>query len=162
MFVGYVIFRTVTKTHIPKKHHDFENPIEGKMFDNTNHRIYGESNQQLFTTNNTEYGVAKNSTHGIASIGRKTARMEREIERQVQAEMQAKRDDIAARDNDRYFDTTNGENHCHMPLDQNTIGRKVMQTQDGKLVAMPSRDENFIVETGMYRRTAKATDAELI
>ena len=132
------------------------------MFDNTNNRIYGESNQQIFSTNNTEYGVAKNSTHGIASIGRKNARMEREIERQVQAEMQAKRDDIAARDNDRYFDTTNGENHCTMPLDQNTIGRKVMQTQDGKLVAMPSRDENFIVETGMYRRTAKATDQELV
>lgn len=49
-----------------------------------------------------------------------------------------------------------------MPLDQNTIGRKVMQTQDGKLVAGQNRDENFIVETGMFRRTAKATDQELI
>ena len=73
----------MTKTHIPKKHHDFENPIQGKMFDNTANRIYGESNQQLFTTNNTEYGVSKNSTHGIAQVGRKNARMEREIERQV-------------------------------------------------------------------------------
>jgi len=36
--------RTVTKTHIPKRHLDFENPIEGKTFDNTNQRIYGESN----------------------------------------------------------------------------------------------------------------------
>lgn len=44
----------------------------------------------------------------------------------------------------------------------NTIGRKVMQTQDGKLVAGQTRDEQFIVETGMYRRTAKATDAELM
>ena len=87
------------------------------MFDNTANRIYGESNQQLFNTNNTEYGVAKHSTQGIAQIGRKNARMEREIERQVMQEMQAKRDDIAARDQDRYFDTTNGENHCHMPLD---------------------------------------------
>lgn len=87
------------------------------MFDNTANRIYGEANQQLFNTNNTEYGVAKHTTQGIAQIGRKTARMEREIERQVQAEMQAKRDDLAARDQDRYFDTTNGENHCQMPLD---------------------------------------------
>lgn len=36
-----------------------------------------------------------------------------------------------------------------------------MKTQDGKLVAMANRDENFIVETGMYRRTSKATDDEL-
>ena len=36
-----------------------------------------------------------------------------------------------------------------------------MQTQDGKLVAMQNRDDGFIVEQGMYRRTAKATDEEL-
>ena len=36
-----------------------------------------------------------------------------------------------------------------------------MQTQDGKLVKMDDRDEQLIVETGMYRRTQKATDAEL-
>ena len=68
---------------------------------------------------------------------------------------------IDARDNDRYFDTTNAENHYEMDNSQNTVGRKVMKTQDGKLVAMGNRDENFIVETGMYRRTAKATDEEL-
>ena len=36
-----------------------------------------------------------------------------------------------------------------------------MQTQDGKLVPNGNRDENFIVETGMYRRVAQATDDEL-
>ena len=29
------------------------------------------------------------------------------------------------------------------------------------MVSMGSRDEQFIVESGMYRRTAKATDEEL-
>ena len=37
-----------------------------------------------------------------------------------------------------------------------------MQTQDGKLVAAESRDDNLIVETGMFRRTQKATDNELV
>ena len=46
-------------------------------------------------------------------------------------------------------------------MTHNTIGRKVMQTQDGKLVAAESRDDNLIVETGMFRRTQKATDDEL-
>ena len=45
-----------------------------------------------------------------------------------------------------------------MDMTANTVGRKVMQTQDGKLVASQSRDDQFIVETGMFRRTAKATD----
>ena len=68
---------------------------------------------------------------------------------------------IEARKEERYFDTTNAENFYEKDNSQNTIGRKVMKTQDGKLVPMGDRDDNFIVETGMYRRTAKATDDEL-
>ena len=82
-FVGYIFTRTVTRTHIPKRHHDFENPVTGPMFDNTNNRIYGESNQQIMNTNNTEYGTGKSKADGIARIGRKNAQFEREIERQV-------------------------------------------------------------------------------
>ncbi len=36
-----------------------------------------------------------------------------------------------------------------------------MRTQDGADVPMAQRDEQLIVETGMWRRTQKATDAEL-
>ena len=43
----------------------------------------------------------------------------------------------------------------------NVVGRKVMKTQDGKLVDMGSRDQVLIVETGMNRRQALATDDEL-
>lgn len=61
------------REHIPKKHLDFENPIDttGKRFDNTVHRIYGEEDQQRFTTNNLEYGTGKHSSAGIARFGRK-------------------------------------------------------------------------------------------
>jgi hypothetical protein len=103
-------FRTITKTHIPKKHHDFENPISHAGFDNTQNRIYGEQNQQLMTTNNTEYGTAKNSADGIARAGRKGNMMEREIERQVMAEMAERQKRIDSINEERYFDTTNREN----------------------------------------------------
>jgi hypothetical protein len=46
-------------------------------------------------------------------------------------------------------------------LTTNTVGKKVMRTQDGAAVPMTQRDEQLIVETGMWRRTQKATDAEL-
>ena len=78
-----VTFRTVTKTHIPKRHLDFENPITGKTFDHTGNRIYGEPKPEIMTTNNTEYGTGKSSTAGITRVGRKNQMMEREIERQV-------------------------------------------------------------------------------
>jgi hypothetical protein len=103
--------RTITKEHIPKKHHDFDNPIHtDKVFDNTANRIYGESRPEIMTTNNTEYGTAKHSTAGITRIGRKTDMMEREIANAVAKEMQERRDAIAAKQQERYFDTTNAEN----------------------------------------------------
>jgi hypothetical protein len=36
-----------------------------------------------------------------------------------------------------------------------------MRTQDGADVRLEQRDEQLIVETGMYRRTQKFTDEEL-
>ena len=72
--------RTVTKEHIPKKHLDFENPIKGRMFDDTSVRIYGEAKPEIMTTNNTEYGVGRNKADGIAKVGRKTQNMEAAIE----------------------------------------------------------------------------------
>ena len=113
------------------------------------------------TTNNTEYGTGKHSTAGIARAGKKTMMAERDIAHAVAMEMQAKRDALEKQKQERYFDTTNKETHYEQDMSQNTIGRKVMKTQDGKLVSADSRDENLIVETGMYRRTQKATDDEL-
>ena len=52
--MSVIIFRTITKTHIPKRHHDFENPIQGKMFDNTQDRIYGEQQQQIYILSDAE------------------------------------------------------------------------------------------------------------
>ena len=124
-----VLFRTITKEHIPKRHHDFDNPIKtDKVFDNTANRIYGESKPEIMTTNNTEYGTAKHSTAGITRIGRKTDMMEREIAHAVAREMQERRDAIEAKKQERYFDTTNGENLTPQDLTANTVGRKVMQT----------------------------------
>lgn len=113
------------------------------------------------TTNNTEYGTAKSSTAGMTRIGRKTENLEREIAGVVAKEMQERRDAQERKLQERYFDTTNKEFLYEQDMSQNTIGRKVMRTQDGKLVSMADRDEQLIVESGMYRRTQKATDDEL-
>jgi len=65
--------RTIIREHIPKKHLDFENPIDvkGKRFDNTVDRIYGEANQQVMQTYNTQYGTGKHSAANVARFGRK-------------------------------------------------------------------------------------------
>lgn len=61
----------------------------------------------------------------------------------------------------RRFETWNRTEHTTKDLTINTVGKKVMRTQDGALVPMSERDDQLIVETGMWRRTQKLTDEEL-
>ena len=65
------------------------------------------------------------------------------------------------RNEERYFDTQSREAFTQQDMTANVIGRKVMKTQDGKLVAAASRDQVLINETGMMRRTQLAADGEL-
>ena len=80
---------------------------------------------------------------------------------QVAKEMQERRDEEARRNAQRYFDTANAETYTKQDMTANVVGRKVMKTQDGKLVQMGARDQALIVETGMNRRQQLATDEEL-
>lgn len=63
--------------------------------------------------------------------------------------------------NQRCFDTTSRSEHSEKDLTLNVIGKKVMRTQDGGNVPLANRDEQLIVETGMYRRTQKNSDEAL-
>ena len=62
------------------------------------------------------------------------------------------------RNEERYFDTQSREAFTQQDMTANVIGRKVMRTQDGKLVSMGARDQQLIVETGMNRRQQLSTD----
>ena len=141
--------RTVPREHIPKKHLDFENPINTeKVFDNTSNRVYGESRPETMTTNNLEYGTGKNSADGIAMIGRKTKNIEREIAMKVAQEMAEKEAREEAKRQERYFDTTTGDTHTTQDLSHNTVGRRVMKTQDGQKADGPANDNLSKVESG--------------
>ena len=53
--------RTIVKEHIPKKHLDFENPIQtDKVFDNTSNRIYGEKQFHPMLTETYHIGKSVN------------------------------------------------------------------------------------------------------
>lgn len=112
-------------------------------------------------TFNKEYGTGQNKADGIARIGRKTEMMEREIAAAVAKEMQERRAEQERKQQERCFDTTSSENFTAQDLTQNTVGRKVMKTQDGKLVPLECRDEQLMVEQGITRRAQKYTDDEL-
>lgn len=58
----------------------------------------------------------------------------------------------------RHFDTTTASTFGKQNYQENTIGRRVMKTQDGKDVSFNLRDEQLIVEHGTWRRLQKCSD----
>lgn len=79
----------------------------------------------------------------------------------VQEEMREKQRIADLAREQRFFETTNKADFTNKDLQQNTVGRRVMLTQDAKTVSMDNRDEQFIVEHGVWRRGQKTTDEEL-
>ena len=63
--------------------------------------------------------------------------------------------------NMRFLDTTARTTFVKKDLTENAVGRKVMRTQDGKLVSLDNRDELLMVEHGFGKRAPKTTDEEL-
>lgn len=75
-FIGksHIIFlRTIVKSHIPKKHLDFDNPpSKGGPTDNTTERIYGELKPQPMVTQSGIVGSGYNPADDLPKVGRKT------------------------------------------------------------------------------------------
>lgn len=154
-------YRTIVREHIPKRHLDFENPIQCKTFDDTNQRIYGKRTEAEFVATSTAWGTGKNAAHQIPRVGLKSKNFEAQIMQQVQEELQAKAEAEEQARQRRTFQTWNRSEFTEKDITANKIGKKVMRTQDGDNVPMCARDDQLIVETGMWRRTQKATDDEL-
>lgn len=76
--------RTKGREHIPKKHGDLENPINhDKVFDDTKKRIYGKTEDQKMKTEAYYYGKAVNPASMLATTGKRTIDLERQIREEV-------------------------------------------------------------------------------
>jgi len=76
----FLFSRTIVKSHIPKKHLDFDNPPKtGGPTDNTTERIYGELKPQPMVAQSGVVGSGYNPADDLPKVGRKTQNMEREV-----------------------------------------------------------------------------------
>ena len=72
--------RCITKEHIPKKHLNFEEPIQNdKKTDNTHDRIYGQRKDELMYTENFYYGKSENPADKLPRQGVKTKNLEKQM-----------------------------------------------------------------------------------
>ena len=79
MILNTIYIRTIVKSHIPKKHLDFEAPPKEVVQDNTTYRIYGELKPQPMIPQSTTFGSGYNPADDLPKVGRKTLDMEKEV-----------------------------------------------------------------------------------
>ena len=154
--------RTIAKEHIPKKHLDFETNNSNKYKgDNTHDRIHGERLETQFKSENNGYGRGYNAADHLPTKGQRTANLERQIEMQVMDELRQKEEEEERIRNMRYFDSTTKTTFVKQDYGANTVGKRVMKTQNGAELSLINKDEELTVEHGFGRRTQKTTDEEL-
>lgn len=154
--------RTIPKSHIPKKHLDFETNISRSYNeDRTHDRIHGERKALELESESHGYGRGKNKAETLPKVGKKTAQMEQEIRDQVLRELKEKEEEEERIRNMRYFDSTAKTTYTKQDYTANKVGKRVMKTQNGEPIRYSERDEELTVEHGFGRRTQKATDEEL-
>lgn len=149
------------REHIPKRHLDFENPIQAKAFDNTKDRIHGVQVNDPFVASSSVWGTTRNPASDIPRVGLKSQQFEKQIAAQVAQEMAALDEQKERLRQVRHFDTWQRSAFTEKDLTANLVGRKVMRTQDGQECGMDKRDDQFIVENGLWHRTQKASDDAL-
>ena len=87
--------RTIPKQHLPKRHLDFDTKVDRPFAeDNTQNRIYGQKLGTDFHSEAYGIGKGKNKADDLPRVGKKTAMIEREIERQVMRELQQKDEEV--------------------------------------------------------------------
>ncbi len=70
ILAGNIVYSTITKEHIPKRHLDFENPIvSSKQFDDKSSRIYGAKQQTCMIPTSNAWGTGKNAADLIPRVG---------------------------------------------------------------------------------------------
>lgn len=112
-------------------------------------------------TENYDYGKAFNPADRLATVGKRTLDMERMIRLQVAEEQRVKAEEDERIRNIRYFDSTNQTTFTEQDISYNSVGRRVMKTQDGRGVDLEKRDEQLQVENQFNVRSQKITDEEL-
>lgn len=81
-----------------------------------------------------------------------------QIALKIAEEMKERERQIDLKQQERCFETTTASSFGKQSYQENTIGRRVMKTQDGKQVSFNERDEQLIVEHGTWRRLQKCSD----
>jgi len=163
------IGRTQSRGHIVKKHEDlFLKPSHeltsvyqqdaGNV--ETFGRVFGRKHEPNYQSDY-RYKFANKQNYQEPTYGKRFELLKQQHLAEIDQELQAKSQHSDDHNNQRYLNSTYGNEFVQKNVGLNVIGRKVMRDQDGKSLLPDTRDEDLLVDHGYLNRQPLASEKEL-
>jgi len=160
--------RTLGNTHINKKHDDlFIKPVDelqtvyeqNKSQAPTFDRVFGRKHEPTYVSECKDK-FAKRNAFPQAGNGKRYELLEKQFLNSVVQEFGATHN-TENQQNQMLLSTTYANEFVQKNVGSNTIGRRVMKTQDGASVHPATRDEDLLVDNNCLQRAPLANEADL-
>jgi len=161
--------RNLSKGHINKKHDELFLKTGQELThiyqqDNGNvetfGRVFGRKYEPNYESDYRHKFTNKGNYQGPAHGKRFELLKQQQLE-EINKEIQAKHQNDNDSGNQRYLNSTYGNEFVQKNVGVNVIGRKVMRDQDGKSLLPNTRDEDLLVDHGYLNRQPLADEKEL-
>jgi len=161
--------RTMTKTHINKKHDDlFRKPPsdfpevyeQSNVRDETFGRVFGRALEPKYVSEHRDK-FAKRTLASEAVHGKKYELIEKQFIEAISQELQEADQNLEDMYNQRHMNTTYGNEFLSKTVGVNVVGRRVMKDQNGKSLPPNTRDQDLLVDHGFLQRSTLASEEQL-
>eukprot|EP00825_Cyclidium_porcatum_P023183 TRINITY_DN2549_c0_g1_i3.p1 TRINITY_DN2549_c0_g1~~TRINITY_DN2549_c0_g1_i3.p1 ORF type:complete len:303 (+),score=74.77 TRINITY_DN2549_c0_g1_i3:190-1098(+) len=163
--------RAITQNHKNKNRSELYTTTSGmneikekiKLVDNTSERTMGQKINECPDPESRAIGSGHNKADDLPKEGKKKQTREQFFIEQIKRELDEKQAQIEKESKQRHFETTTKSEFSYKDITQtqNTVGKRVMKTQDGVPVPQQSVDYDLTNDMGFIEKPAFLTDESL-
>jgi len=163
------IARTQSRGHVSKKHEDlFLKPGHelGHVYeqdagnDETFGRVFGRKYEPNYESDY-RYKYTNKKNYGEPTTGKRFDNLQQQHLDEIQKELETKSKNTVDTNNERYLNSTYGNEFAQKNVGLNVIGRKVMRDQNGRSLLPDTRDEDLLVDHGYLNRQPLSKEQDL-
>jgi len=161
--------RTMPRAHINKTHDDlFRKPVnelggvyqQSALGDDTYGRVFGRKHEPNYVSEHRDK-YAKRTSAQEPLYGKKHELIEKQFLNSIGQELEATKSNTEDFHNQRYMNTTYGNEFAKKNVGINVVGRRVMRDQNGRSLAPDTRDQDLLVDHGCLNRSPLANEQDL-
>jgi len=163
------IARTQSRGHIQKKHEDLFLKPGNELTsvyqqdggnDETFGRVFGKKYEPSYESDY-RYKYTNKQGYQEPVHGKRFDMLQQQHLNEISKELSDKKQNTVDTNNERYLNSTYGNEFVQKNVGLNVIGRKVMRDQNGRSLLPDTRDEDLLVDNGYLKRGPLADEKDL-